>query len=64
MLGNYENVIENHWETIEGNSIDQVTSTNRVLQILHMNPFGPITHVSINGRLCTLVVVDDYSRYT
>ena len=39
-------------------------STNRCLQLLHMDLFGPTTTASLGGSRYTLVVVDDYSRYT
>jgi hypothetical protein len=39
-------------------------STTRVLELLHMNLFGPITYKSLGGNLYCLVIVDDYSRYT
>ena len=39
-------------------------STTRVLELLHMNLFGPITYKSLGGNLYFLVIVDDYSRYT
>ena len=39
-------------------------STTRVLELLHMDLFGPITYKSLGGNLYCLVIVDDYSRYT
>ena len=39
-------------------------STARVLELLHMNLFGPTTYKSLGGNLYCLVIVDDYSRYT
>jgi hypothetical protein len=39
-------------------------STSRVLELLHMDLFGPTTYKSLGGNLCCLVIVDDYSRYT
>ena len=39
-------------------------STSRCLQLLHIDLFGPISTASIGGNKYTLVVVDDYSRYT
>ena len=39
-------------------------STSRCLQLLHIDLFGPVTTASIGGNRYTLVVVDDYSRYT
>nr|GEZ66899.1 retrovirus-related Pol polyprotein from transposon TNT 1-94 [Tanacetum cinerariifolium] len=34
------------------------------LNLLHMNLYGPMRVVSINGKKYILVIVDDYSRYT
>ncbi|GJT34275.1 retrovirus-related pol polyprotein from transposon TNT 1-94 [Tanacetum coccineum] len=39
-------------------------STNRCLELLHMDLFGPSAIRSYGGNLYTLVIVDDYSRYT
>ena len=39
-------------------------STSRVLELLHMDLFGPITYKSLGENLYCLVIVDDYSRYT
>ena len=39
-------------------------STTRVLELLHMDLFGPTTYKSLGGNLYCLVIVDDYSRYT
>ena len=39
-------------------------STTRVVELLHMDLFGPITYKSLGGNLYCLVIVDDYSRYT
>ncbi|GJW72816.1 retrovirus-related pol polyprotein from transposon TNT 1-94 [Tanacetum coccineum] len=38
--------------------------TKRCLELLHMDLFGPSAIKSYGGNLYTLVVVDDYSRYT
>ncbi|GJV95096.1 retrovirus-related pol polyprotein from transposon TNT 1-94 [Tanacetum coccineum] len=38
-------------------------SSNRRLQILHMDLCGPIRVESFNGKKYVLVIVDDYSRY-
>jgi hypothetical protein len=37
-------------------------SSKRVLELLHMDLFGPPSHASLGGKYC-LVIVDDYSRY-
>ncbi|GJT93566.1 retrovirus-related pol polyprotein from transposon TNT 1-94 [Tanacetum coccineum] len=41
-----------------------VVSTTRCLELLHMDLFGPSTVRSYGGNRYTLVIVDDYSRYT
>jgi hypothetical protein len=41
-----------------------VMSTSKLLELLHIDLFGPITYGSIGGNSYGLVVVDDYSRYT
>ncbi|GJW35015.1 retrovirus-related pol polyprotein from transposon TNT 1-94 [Tanacetum coccineum] len=39
-------------------------STTRVLELLHMDLFGSSSIQSYGGNFYTLVIVDDYSRYT
>ena len=39
-------------------------STTRVLELLHMDLFGPTIYKSLEGNLYCLLIVDDYSRYT
>ena len=39
-------------------------STTRMLELLHMDLFGPITYKGLGGNLYYLVIIDDYSRYT
>nr|GEX76097.1 ribonuclease H-like domain-containing protein [Tanacetum cinerariifolium] len=41
-----------------------VPSKNEKLQMLHMDPCGPIWVVSINGKRYILVIVNDHSRFT
>ena len=41
-----------------------MVSTSRCLELLHMDLFGPSATQSYGGNFYTLVVVDDYSRYT
>ncbi|GJS21017.1 retrovirus-related pol polyprotein from transposon TNT 1-94 [Tanacetum coccineum] len=41
-----------------------IVSTTRCLELLHMDLFGPSAVRSYRGNLYTLVIVDDYSRYT
>ena len=38
-------------------------STTRVLELLHMDLFGPTTYKSLEGNLYCLMIVDDYSTY-
>ncbi|KAJ9542059.1 LOW QUALITY PROTEIN: hypothetical protein OSB04_028565 [Centaurea solstitialis] len=42
----------------------QISSISSPLQLLHMDLFGPVNVQSIAGKKYTLVIVDDYSRYT
>jgi transposase InsO family protein len=39
-------------------------TTERPLELLHMDLFGPIAFISIGGSKYCLVTVDDYSRFT
>nr|GEU73167.1 retrovirus-related Pol polyprotein from transposon TNT 1-94 [Tanacetum cinerariifolium] len=41
-----------------------IVSTTRLLELIHMDLFGPSAVQSYEGNLYTLVIVDDYSRYT
>ncbi|GJU18343.1 retrovirus-related pol polyprotein from transposon TNT 1-94 [Tanacetum coccineum] len=41
-----------------------IVLTTRCLELLHMDLFGPSAVWSYGGNLYTLVIVDDYSRYT
>ncbi|GJW11421.1 retrovirus-related pol polyprotein from transposon TNT 1-94 [Tanacetum coccineum] len=41
-----------------------IVSSTRCLELLHMDLFGPSTVRSYGGNRYTLVIVDDYSRYT
>ncbi|GJX17024.1 retrovirus-related pol polyprotein from transposon TNT 1-94 [Tanacetum coccineum] len=41
-----------------------IVSTTRCLELLHMDLFGPFAIRSYGGNHYTLVIVDDYSRYT
>ncbi|KAJ9544101.1 hypothetical protein OSB04_023808 [Centaurea solstitialis] len=42
----------------------QISSISSPFQLLHMDLFGPINVQSIAGKKYTLVIVDEYSRYT
>jgi hypothetical protein len=39
-------------------------TTDRPLELLHMDLFGPIAYISIDKSKYYLVIVDDYSRFT
>ena len=41
-----------------------VISTERPLEMLHMDLFGPSRNMILGGNLYVLVIVDDFSRYT
>nr|GEW65174.1 retrovirus-related Pol polyprotein from transposon TNT 1-94 [Tanacetum cinerariifolium] len=41
-----------------------IVSTTRCLELLHMDLFGPSSVQSYEGNRYTLVIVDNYSRYT
>jgi hypothetical protein len=39
-------------------------TTSRPLELLHMDLFGPIAYLSIEGSKYGLIIVDDFSRFT
>jgi transposase InsO family protein len=41
-----------------------IMMTDRPLELLHMDLFGPIAYISIGGSKYCLVIVDDYSCFT
>ncbi|KAK1609042.1 hypothetical protein QYE76_032715 [Lolium multiflorum] len=41
-----------------------IISSKRILELLHVDLFGPTTHASLGVKKYCLVIVDDYSRYT
>ncbi|KAJ9547172.1 hypothetical protein OSB04_019715 [Centaurea solstitialis] len=43
---------------------NQISSISSPLQLLHMDLFGPVNVQSIAGKKYTLVIVDEFSRYT
>jgi hypothetical protein len=47
-----------------GAHFKNIMTTDRPLELLHMDLFGPIAYISINGSKYCLVIVDDYSRFT
>ncbi|KAJ9558330.1 hypothetical protein OSB04_012944 [Centaurea solstitialis] len=42
----------------------QVSTINSPFHLLHMDLFGPVNIQSMGGKRFTLVIVDEYSRYT
>jgi transposase InsO family protein len=41
-----------------------IMTTTRPLKMLHMDLFGPVAYIRIGGNKYSLVIVDDYSRFT
>jgi hypothetical protein len=41
-----------------------IITTTRPLEMLHIDLFGPIAYISIDGNKYGLVIIDDYSRFT
>jgi hypothetical protein len=41
-----------------------IMTTDRPLELLHMDLFGPIAYISIDRSKYCLVIVDDYSHFT
>jgi hypothetical protein len=41
-----------------------IMTTDRSLELLHMDLFDPIAHISIDGSKYCLVIVDDYSCFS
>jgi hypothetical protein len=39
-------------------------TTTQPLELIHMDLFGPVTYLIIEGNKYGLVIVDDYSRFT
>jgi hypothetical protein len=44
--------------------VKNIMTTDRPLELLHMDLFGPIAYISIDRSKYCLVIVDDYSRFT
>ena len=51
-------------QVVNAHPTKSVMSTERSLELLHMDLFGATTYRSIGENYYCLVVVDDYSRYT
>jgi hypothetical protein len=43
--------------------VKSIMTTIRHLEMLHMDLFGPITYISIDGNKYDLVIIDDYSYF-
>jgi hypothetical protein len=41
-----------------------IITTIRSLEILHMNLFGHVAYISIDGNKYGIIIVDDYSHFT
>jgi hypothetical protein len=41
-----------------------IMTTTRLLEMLHIDLFGPIAYISIDGNKYDIVIIDDYSRFT
>src|SRR4051812_43477081 len=54
--------IEGYLHETPHKALNQIT-TERCLELLHMDLFGPPSHDSLGGKTYYLVIVDDFSRY-
>ena len=41
-----------------------MNSTSRLLELLHIDLFGPMDVLSMGGKSYEFIIVDDYSRFT
>jgi hypothetical protein len=41
-----------------------IISSKRILELLHVDLFGPPSHAILGGKKYCLVIVDDYARFT
>ena len=44
--------------------IKNVVTTERPLELLHMDIFGPVAYISLGGNKYGFIIVDDYSHFT
>ena len=44
--------------------VKNIVTTERPLELLHMDIFGPVAYISIGGNKYGFVIVDDYSHFT
>jgi hypothetical protein len=42
----------------------KIMTTERPLELLHMDLFSPFAYISIDGNKYCIFIVDDYSRFT
>jgi hypothetical protein len=41
-----------------------IMTTTRLLKMLHIDLFGPVAYISIDGNKYGLFIIDDYSHFT
>jgi hypothetical protein len=51
-------------QVVTSHPCNDVMTTLRPLELLHMDLFGLIAYLSIGGSKYILVIVDDYSHFT
>jgi hypothetical protein len=44
--------------------VKNIMTTIRPLKMIHMDLFGPIAYISIDGNKYDLTIIDDFSRFT
>jgi len=44
--------------------LKNIVSSSKLLELLHMDLFGPSRTMSLGGKYYVLVIVDDFSRFT
>ena len=44
--------------------VKNVVTTERPLELLHMDIFGPVAYISLGGNKYGFIIVDDYSHFT
>nr|GEV02378.1 retrovirus-related Pol polyprotein from transposon TNT 1-94 [Tanacetum cinerariifolium] len=59
-----DNIIGKGKQAHASHKAKNIVSTTRCLELLHVDLFGPFTVWSYRGNCYTLVIVDDYSRYS
>jgi hypothetical protein len=46
------------------NHAKNIMTITRLLKMLHIDLFGPVTYISINGNKYGLIIIDDYYHFT